>query len=257
MKKILLLLLIPICSSAQIFTENFEAGIPATWTTAGDGTWTTATEAWEDVLFESTVAIYDDDAGGDESLVSNAQLISPVIDLSNVSNATLAFDYGNYIFFEDSSLTVEVFDGTTWQQVFMAIGDNYDEDTYLPLNTSIDISMYANALFKVRFVYNDAGDWSFGAAVDNVVIDGTLGLRNNEPRTAVSVYPNPVIDTFKLNATELFSDIGQIELTDATGKSFAIKQVNGSFDISSLSSGIYFAKISSGQNTKIVKVVKQ
>lgn len=256
MKKLLLLLLLPLFANAQIFSEDFESGIPSTWTLAGDGNWGTTTVAWEDAIFESTVAYFDDDAAGDEVIVSNAQLISPVIDLSNYESLSLTFDYGNYIFIDETSLTVQVFDGTEWITVFEAFGDQFEEDTYLPLNTTIDITPYANSQFQVRFVYNDVGDWSFGAVVDNIVVDGVLGLRNNNANRMFSISPNPATDYFELTSSA-FSDQVMVQLTDVSGKSFKISGINGRFDISTLQSGVYILKISNNTKVETVKLLKR
>ncbi|MBU2950951.1 T9SS type A sorting domain-containing protein [Tamlana agarivorans] len=90
--------------------------------------------------------------------------------------------------------------------------------------------------------------------------NNTLGLDadlNAEDRTLL-IYPNPVIDTvtFKLKTSEpaeykIVNNIGQVVLTGI------ISNGSTSVDLSSLSSGIYTARVNTGSKTQSKKIIKE
>jgi len=184
MKKLFTSLLVMLgvgVSFSQVYlSENFNGGaMPDGWTSEYTGAhgWKIANSPtnWP-IEGDGYFALFDDDANGNGS-VDTGILTSSVVDLSGVSDVVLSFDYLNVQYTTASSLTAEVFDGTAWHQVFYV-----NEDAYTGTNPGFlsagpfDVSAYANANFKVRFKYDDAGDWSYGAAVDNVRVET---LQNN------------------------------------------------------------------------------
>lgn len=254
-RKLLLLMFLPILGQAQLISEDFEAGIPETWSLGGDGNWGAATDAWG-VIFDSNVAVFDDDAAGEEAITSDAELLSPVIDLTGYNNLTLTFDYGNYMFDFESSLDVEVFDGTDWVNIFSVVGDAQDPDTFLPLNTTIDVSAYANPSFQVRFIYNDGGDWSYGAVIDNVVLTGDLGVGDLTADSATGVYPNPAHGSFNVKAGHFFNaDNLSVTLTDIAGKTVKSFGNSLNYNVSDLAPGLYMVKISDGNYVENKKLI--
>jgi hypothetical protein len=56
---------------------------------------------------------FDDDDAGASSVNSNARLVSPVINLVGVASPKLSFKYANMIYDLDSTIKVEVFNGTS------------------------------------------------------------------------------------------------------------------------------------------------
>ncbi len=151
-------------------TEEFEAStVPAGWTTeimAGNSDWIFGSgDMPTGPDFTTNAAIFNDDAAGSGS-TNVARLTTPVYDLTGAVSAEISFDYANQTYLDDGKLTAEVFDGTAWQEVFM-----FDGITG-PVNTgALDISAYANPNLQVRFIYDDEGGWSWGAGVDNFVLN--------------------------------------------------------------------------------------
>ena len=69
--------------------------------------------------------------------------------------------------------------------------------------------------------------------------------------SAVIIYPNPSRDYFLMN-----TNTKKVELFDIRGKrvkSFRDKSIGTEFPISDLNSGIYFVKITTDLNQKVVK----
>jgi hypothetical protein len=70
-------------------------------------------------------------------------------------------------------------------------------------------------------------------------------------------YPNPVKDNFSFSNTSI---INNISISDILGKTVLNKNINSfksDIDLSNLSKGIYYVKVNSGEQEKVMKVVKQ
>lgn len=75
-------------------------------------------------------------------------------------------------------------------------------------------------------------------------------------RAAVSYYPNPVIDVLHLECGQPFSNIA---IYNTMGQEVLFKRIDSNkaaIDISSLQSGIYFAKVSTAAASKTIRLVK-
>ncbi|AFL81453.1 HYR domain-containing protein [Aequorivita sublithincola DSM 14238] len=152
-------------------SEDFEgATIPSGWTTdiqAGTYDWTFGSGDMPlGADFPTNAAIFDDDAAG-SGQVNLVSLLSPVYDISAATSATVSFDYILKDFIGFGVLTVDVYDGATWQQILIV-----DDIDVGPVNTGdLDMMAYANANFQVRFTYDDEGSWAYGAGIDNFLLN--------------------------------------------------------------------------------------
>lgn len=175
-------------SHAQLFFEDFNGGsMPSGWAVNNPDTvfnWAVGSQSGF-AVFSNGAAFFDDDNAGPSSANRSARMVSPVINLGSSANPKLSFKYANMVYDLDSSIKVEVFNGTSWVQVFSSSGDSgqwgIDWNTFMyTINsyeeaTGIDLTPYANSNFQIRFVYDDAGDYSYGAVIDDVTItDETL-----------------------------------------------------------------------------------
>jgi hypothetical protein len=268
-KNLLFFLLAFGSANAQIFSENFNSGtMPAGWTVENADT----SENWQVGMgtgfanFSSGAAFFDDDAAGSSSSNPNALLTSPVINLSAVTAPKLSFKYANRTYFEDSILKVEVFNGTSWVQVFNHEGaaGMFDYSDYpgtlssFDEATNIDLAPYANANFQLRFVYDDADDWSYGVIVDDVAITAD-NLATSEVSLAdkIKIYPNPVRDNLYIKSDDLKST-SKITVTDMSGK--LVKTLVGksdSYNLSDLPKGTYMILIDEGKDIIRKKIIKQ
>lgn len=74
------------------------------------------------------------------------------------------------------------------------------------------------------------------------------------------VYPNPTTNFITISGKDNSQWIESVVITDISGKTVQAKTVNmvsAIIDLSYLSNGIYFARVKSGNNTSIVKIIKQ
>src|SRR5690554_43211 len=146
--------------------EDFEGStIPSGWTTVihnGSRDWTFGSGAMPTGgNFTSNAAIFNDDAAG-SGQVNKATLLSPVYNIAGSTTTSISFDYALQEYLGDGTLTVEAYDGTTWQQLLFV------ETNTSPTNSGVlDMAAFVNSNFQVRFTYDDEGGWGWGAGVDN------------------------------------------------------------------------------------------
>lgn len=258
-------------SNAQIFSENFNGGsLPSGWTVNNPDTvfnWGVGTQNGV-ASFPSAAAFFDDDDAGPGGVNHNARLVSPVINLSAASNPKLSFKYANIIYSLNSTIKVEVFNGTSWVQVFNASGNagvftidlntlTYVLTTYADA-TNIDLTPYANANFQLRFVYDDMGDYSFTAVVDDITITAgtTLATSDVSLQDKVEIYPNPVKDDLFINSDDLKNS--KISVIDMSGKKVKIFEgSSGKYNLSDLPNGAYMILIDDGKEIIRKKIIKK
>ena len=86
---------------------------------------------------------------------------------------------------------------------------------------------------------------------------GTLGTQSFENTTKFKVFPNPATSTVTISAIDV--DSYKLSVTDLTGKVVMTKSLNGienTLDISALSTGAYFFKLSSDNKKEVIKILK-
>lgn len=182
MKKLLFLLLTTIAASVysqsqQIYFTTFpQANPPTGWEKEillGEYNWYFG----EMVLpgsnvFTEPAAVFNDDITGE--LGNEAVLTSPVWNVAGYETVWLSYEYGLNRAGEGGILTVEVFDGTDWQEVAQ-----YNE-TQAPIAIEpIEVTPYKNAAFRVRFNYFDEFAFGMGAGVTNFKLEGTASVAPN------------------------------------------------------------------------------
>ncbi|WP_299338242.1 T9SS type A sorting domain-containing protein [uncultured Psychroserpens sp.] len=187
MKKItLLLFLLSISFSfSQVLTEDFEGGltIPATWSNddiAGGGEVWIIEDTGEAVGFLDPNTIYytDGNLSGNYAVMDSdgfgpgtaeeVALTSPVFSCAALTAVRLSYNhfftagYGGQGF-------VEVFNGTTWLQVASYAGADQDASSFggEQIDVSTELAGVANAQVRFRWV----GDYAWGWAVDDVVVE--------------------------------------------------------------------------------------
>ncbi|WP_419869191.1 T9SS type A sorting domain-containing protein [Chryseobacterium sp. CT-SW4] len=254
---------------AQIFSENFNGGtLPSGWTLDNPSTtfnWGVGTQCGF-ASFPDGAAFFDDDAAGSASLNSNARLISPVINLSAATSPQLSFKYANMVYDFDSSIKVEAYNGTAWVQIFNFSGQagtwGIDWATFMytvtsyDTTTNIDLSPYANANFQLRFVYDDAGDYSYGVVIDDIMItSAALATAETSLSDEMSIYPNPVKDNIYIKNKGKGYD--KVSIVDMSGKTVEVFENNtGSYDISGLPKGVYMIYVTGPAGTVKKKIIK-
>ncbi len=118
------------------------------------------------------MAFFDDDEAGFGN-DNVATLLSPVFDLTAMTNPQLLFDYHLRTISSGESLDVEVWDGAAWQNVLTYTNDDGAWTGSGSQLATINVSSFSNADFQVRFIYDDGPGANFAwyAGIDNFTIE--------------------------------------------------------------------------------------
>jgi len=157
------------------FMENFDAGLPDTWTVIDGGTpgftWYN-TPAHNGNSIDGTPFMFaSSDAAGSGSTMDE-QLVSPMINADNADELYLSFDYV-YQYIGNEHFSVDVYDGASFVEVFRTQADSGPYPWGPTITETIDVTEYANEEFQVRFNYV-SNSWNWYVAVDNVVVTDNM-----------------------------------------------------------------------------------
>ncbi len=174
------------------FSSLTEGQVPAGWVVTDGGTATGVTpwngdtwgvDATPFIQFQTygtgNFLTADSDNAGGASLGNGPFLFeiieTPPMNTSAATNVWLSFDH-HFLAIDQGfgdNATVEVFDGTTWQQVDQWLST--EGTTAGMVFKEYNLSAFANAAMSVRFVYDDASTWAWYWAIDNVVLEERAG----------------------------------------------------------------------------------
>ncbi|MBE0647416.1 MAG: PKD domain-containing protein [Bacteroidales bacterium] len=270
------------------FTDDFEAGFSAqfwtidnpdnqmTWDTISvPGTSPDNKAAW--MNFYNYVYMYKRD-----------QLISPVFDFTNFTNVMLTFRhaYAQRDVLKDSLIILVSDDcGSTYTRVFAAGPDGTPNtfvthepmmDEFYPQSAndwcdgSYGVSCYEVDLngfsgkpnVKIAFeAYNRRGNNLF---LDDISITGTVGISpGGDIANSIRVYPNPTTGLVNISIDHLSGD-ALLQLLTAQGQTVISEQITGDsgrvtrqIDLGSLTKGVYFLKVTTGDASIVKKIVKE
>ncbi len=155
----------------QIASADFNDGkLPPGWSSivnTGPCDWNTFTNNPPRGLnFRSTALIFNDDICGDNNSPSNVSLLTPAYKVNTNNPLLLTVEIGFYGNGEredlkGESLKIEVYNGSSWVTIKTFV------ENWNPFIYQADVTEYANSEFKVRFTYDDNGEWSYYAGIDN------------------------------------------------------------------------------------------
>ena len=216
-KTLLLVLATAQVMNAQIFTEDFEAGIPANWTV--DAVWAHGnTDEVSSQYFSppehSLFMIANDDALGGTADPIQILAYTDAIDLTTTSTgeAYLSFEAyfrnGDYQGDETARALVSVDGGNTWEEVANLGGD---DNVWQVINA--DLTAYVGNEVLIAFEYNDGGSWNYGFAFDDVSVFAEnpglpVDLRTNTYYSMPSSMITPVDQEKEILLLADFQNIG-------------------------------------------------
>jgi photosystem II stability/assembly factor-like uncharacterized protein/PKD repeat protein len=272
-------------SVAGVIAEDFEqANFPENWvfahSTGGSSNWAVgnAASAYDIGSYSMYFDNYNNDVQGNRDEVwAGKQLY-----ITSEDNYELTFDvaYAEYggQYSDTLGVLLSVDCGETWTEMYVKGGDDLatapdNDGPFVPSesewrNEVIDLEEYFSELsfqggeFIVAF--QNRGRWGNIIYVDNINIDNTVDV-NEEVSNAqlVKVFPNPSSNKVTILASIFTNQMVDVQITNQMGQIvFSDKQpVNGgilekTIDISRLSNGIFFLRLSSNQNNQVIKIEK-
>lgn len=180
-------------STTTVFTDDFESSSFTTkWTESGEGDWRLSTSSAHSVPTAPGHASTNKVMHVDDCDTTCTITLKSPLDLSDYDSATLSFlrfvDYGL-----DSGeyLKVELYDGTSWNQVYRWTHGSGDDNRWH--DESYDLSSYLVSGFKVRFVAHMSVP-NEDVQLDDIVINATSS-GSGSPTPAPSDYSVYVADT--------------------------------------------------------------
>ncbi|MBP7147246.1 MAG: M28 family peptidase [Acidobacteria bacterium] len=195
----------PLVGPATPLNETFAAGIPAGWTIvdggAGGGasaTWTTANPCSRSISspMAAPAAMVDSDCAG-SGASQDEQLLTPVVDLSFSTAATLEFDEYFYWYSGGQSEVADVdvrssITGGAWVNVLRQQGASSTNPAHKTVDITPQAAGAADAQVRFRY-YNGSNEWYW--EIDNVKL-GTIDDAGCEMTTCPAQHaaPPPVPD---------------------------------------------------------------
>ena len=260
MKKITLLFAAVLFSagmSAQVVTEDFDAGLPAGWSTVvntGACDWFNGADMPTGPDFATPAMYFDDDACGNGAPASNTTLFSDVYDLS-VSEpgqpVTITYDVAFQEVASGETFTAEVNAGAGWEVLAV-----YDTD--LPDILSEEFNGVAtNADFQVRWTFDDGGGaWGWHGAVDNFGLDYVLSTDDNQIQ-GFSMYPNPALDVVTVRAQNEIQNVTFFNILGQKVLEVAPNALSQEINVSTLKAGVYIVNVVSDEQQGSYRLIKQ
>ena len=127
----------------------------------------------------SCMLYFDDDVLGPYAEhTGRTTVTSPAFDFANWEEIQLSLRYNFNAFYSNNlaSFSVEVYDGTTWATIYKdqsgqgcTPSEAWSGECFT--DWSADLSLYANADFQIRFVYDDGGQWAEFVAIDDLMLE--------------------------------------------------------------------------------------
>ena len=125
----------------------------------------------------------------------------------------------------------------------------------IPNATNAEITQYVKESASIYATPN----YTLGHGIPNLELAQTLNVNNVDLQSGVSIYPNPTNDYIYVNLPNEISKIN-IMILDVLGKKVFQKNVynnKNKIEMSHLSNGVYFAKITHDSESKTFKIIKE
>ena len=218
-------------TSTQAFVENFDGtALPACWTVSGPGTWSVGVGD-----YSSSTGSH---SGTGNALITHGttgnvtMLISPVLDLSSLTSASLSFWYVNRSWAGDiDGLTVSYRTDTTTDN--WTLLDSYTAGTSEWTEASFDLTTLS-ATFQLAFSYTDS--YGYGVGLDEIRLGAPPTCFRVQSITATNVTAESMtitwVDTLNTNTYTLSywpnnaAEGDTVEVFGISGNSYALSGLN-------------------------------
>lgn len=208
---------------------------------------------------------FDDIDGGVEVL------ISPAMDLTSYNNPVLNYErwFTNVTGSgtPNDTFRVSVTNGSQIAVLEESIGNNadkgkwiaksYELKKYLPITSNMKVIVRASDLPGSDHITEAAFDRLLITNPDTVV---TIGVNNKQNNVYANVYPNPTNGKIQVSYSFKNANTGTIKVYDILGNTVFEKELTDSYGMLTINienKGMYFVRIESANEQRVIKVVKQ
>lgn len=248
---IFLSLILPICTIGQteIFSEDFESGIPATWTMLDNDQNTVHPSVSE---FQSAWITLTDPDDENNTVAGSTSYFSPEGRASRwlITPSITLGDYGNFLYWRAASHDPSFPD---WYMVLISTTGTAVEDftdTLFRLQNefpywtdrSVNISDSGYNSIPVHLAFVNNTNRGFKLYLDDVRIDvnDPVSVKENE-QIHLSVFPNPATDFIYIQTSE---SIDSYQILSPSGQVIQNElPENNQINVQNLSNGMYFIRI--------------
>jgi hypothetical protein len=268
-KRFLILSSVAVCCltvSAQttILQEDFQQGIPSTWTIVINDTntvnsavseyapgWIAVTDPTNPLDTIAAATSFFQYAG-----LANRWLISPPLTLSSFGNA-FSWDAKSHdpSFPDDYKIMVSTSDNqiTSFTDTIGIIQEEYE--TWTTRNGNLSELGYNNQTIYIAFVLNSYDAFKLYINNFNVSVDDPASIGENV-MVNWSLYPNPVAQSLTLQSE---TPISLYEIYSLAGEQLTVENVNSisvKLNVSALKQGSYFIRVKTEQGIATKKFIK-
>lgn len=182
-----------------------------------------------------------------------AMLHTPCIDLTNAAAPQLNFYY-NMNGSSMGRLHVDIFYNGAWvENIIPSISWNW-LDNWRP--RPIDLSPYVGGVVSIRFRGVTGQGLTSDMAIDDISITEANSVSNSFADSRVEIYPNPTSGKFNFAITQLPAEKIRLSIVDVAGRIVIQREIRnftkalqGQFDLSDQSAGIYFLRVDANGET--------
>jgi len=208
--------------------------------------WWGTTNGWYRIRDGFNAGGYSNITGGVFDFVPIPALSAPIVD-ETAEVVTLNWQYAPNCIADAYEVQQKV-DGGSW----ITISDEIMDTTF-----DVNIVSSSNYAFRVRAQYK--GKWSFSSWSEEEYM-GYLGINDGENMNMVSYGPNPTNDIFNIYIPDNYSSI-DMDIYNSFGiKIQSLKKQSSvnkiSISTNNWNSGIYFIRLSDGNNNKVISIIK-
>jgi hypothetical protein len=236
----------------------------------------------------NSIAYDNADGDGDGNMTGQVgRFYIPGYDFTSTPSENLTFDVAyapatrqdsNFVLNDTLAVYYSPDCGTTWISLYKKGGSVLATapSFYATSNNPVDwiptsaqwrtetISLSAlSGMPDVMFAFENRSDWGNWLFIDNINISTDLGISTVELSTDFFVYPNPTTNQFTIEGKGMSGPIQYI-LYDVTGREIKKEEIKSDANgfkqtviTEGLSSGVFFIKITSGNNSVVKKLIIQ
>jgi hypothetical protein len=248
----------PCAPSSVNYTQDFESAVtpalPSCTSIENAGTgnnWTV--NAPNENGFTSKTLRYAWDGTND----ANAWFYTNGINLTGGTEYTISYRYGNNSTIYTESMKVAI--GTSPSAAAMSGNELADHPSItggVPTTNTFNFTPISSGVYYFGFNAYSIAD-QFNLYLDDISITDPLLGNNSFDSSNFTYYPNPVKNTLNLSYNQ---EISNVEVFNLLGQKVSSNVINANaaqIDMSNLSKGAYMVKVSSNNQLKTIKVIKE